>query len=342
MGVYIPPGSGGNDNGKSGGSGDNTLTIPNPASFIPQNPSLGLRLWGPLVPASDNLPALYFLTSLQIGIGLLSFNKVRYLRRSNLARFGIENTWQRRSTKWLCAIGGSYLVYQSGIEMSRLAMPYDPWYDEAKFYRKLAIKNGDNPSWWFGATGYYKPMNYKEWYTKIDKWFNNQINIIDAEHENVDTASSQVSTRGKHPQSPLLSSLSRKGKYSEIYQSLHESNIKRYKKLLDQLLKDVNELNKAERLDLIMEGKSSIKYNEEYLKPHIQLGNHRIDTDEEFEMVWLNFEPWDELKMETDYDIRLVPRWRWSEDEDVEASSTESVPTEPTTNLVNEVDESHI
>mmetsp|Transcript_6230 Transcript_6230/g.7703 ORF Transcript_6230/g.7703 Transcript_6230/m.7703 type:complete len:342 (+) Transcript_6230:129-1154(+) len=341
MGVYIPPGSGGNDNGKGSGSGDNTLTIPNPASFIPQNPSLGLRLWGPLVPASDNLPALYFLTSLQIGIGLLSFNKVRYLRRANLERFHMENTWQRRTTKWLCAIGGSYLIYQSGIEMSRLAMPYDPWYDEAKFYRKLAIKNGDNPSWWFGATGYYKPMNYKEWFAKIENWFKNQVHIIDVELENNNAAPLSTSKGSKSSQSPLLSSLSRKGKYSEIYQSLHDSNVKRCKILLEEL-KDVNELNKAERLDLIMEGKSSIKYNEEYLKPHIQLGNHRIDTDEEFEMVWLNFEPWDELKMETDYDIRLVPRWRWSEDEDVEASANESGSAESTTNSVNEVDESHI
>lgn len=342
MGVYIPPGSGGNDSGNEKGGGGNTITIPNPASLIPQNPSLGLKLWGPLVPASDNLPALYFLSFVQIGMGLLSFNKMRYLRRSNLAKFHIENTWQKRSTKWICALGGSYLVYQAGIELSRLAMPYDPWYDEAKFYRKLAIKNGDNPSWWFGATGYYKPMNYKEWYQKIEKWINNQINILDAEKESEVKDSSSPKNRSKDLHSPLLSSLARKGKYSEIHQSLQEANLKRYRTLLEQNLSDVNELNKAERLDMIMEGKSSVKYNEEYLKPHIQLGNHKIDTDEEFEMVWLNFEPWDELKLETDYDIRLVPRWRWSEDEDVENARVEPATTESKSIIVNDVDESHV
>lgn len=326
MGVYIPPGSGGSDDGKGSGKGGNTLTIPNPASFIPQNPSIGLKLWGPLVPASDNLPALYFMTGLQIGIGLLGFNKTRQLRRANLARFQLANTGRRRFTKWTCAVGGSYLIFQSGLEITRLFLPYDPWYDEASFYRKLATKNGDNPSWWFGATGYYKPMGFKEWNSKAEKWIVNQINTIDAEEEY--NEKNGLPPRNKkqnkdQANSPLLATLAKKGKYSEIYQSLHESNLKRSKKLLGEDLLEVNELNKAERLDLIMEGKSAIKYNEEYLKPHIQLGNHKIETDDDFEMVWLNFEPWDELKQETDYDIRLVPRWRWQEDDDVEAINTD-------------------
>ena len=35
-----------------------------------------------------------------------------------------------------------------------------------------------------------------------------------------------------------------------------------------------------------------------------------METDDEFELVWANFEPWDELRQETDYDVRLIPRWR--------------------------------
>ena len=115
----------------------------------------------------------------------------------------------------------------------------------------------------------------------------------------------------------LMSQMNKKGKYVEIYNRLRESNKSRYRTLLDTDLKDVQELNKAERIDLILEGKSPYS-NPEYTKPHIQLGNHHVDTDDEFEMVWLNFEPWDELKLETDYDIRLIPHWRWADSDNSE------------------------
>ena len=44
-----------------------------------------------------------------------------------------------------------------------------------------------------------------------------------------------------------------KGKYLEIYTKLNENNTKRWEKLLHEDLNEVTELNKAPRLDLILE-----------------------------------------------------------------------------------------
>ena len=61
--------------------------------------------------------------------------------------------------------------------------------------------------------------------------------------------------------------------------------------------------------------------NESFFNSSITLGSHTIDNDDDFEMVWLNFEPWDELKLETDYDIRLIPRYALPEEESNEDES---------------------
>lgn len=45
-------------------------------------PSLGLRLWGPLVPASDNKMGLWTLVGIQTAIGCLCLHRIRVLRTS--------------------------------------------------------------------------------------------------------------------------------------------------------------------------------------------------------------------------------------------------------------------
>ena len=120
----------------------------------------------------------------------------------------------------------------------------------------------------------------------------------------------------------LLQQLNARGKYNEIHAKLKDNNDQRFAHMLNNELKDVNELNKAERLDLILEGKSDL-INDDFAKPSITLGTHTIDNDDDFEMVWLNFEPWDELKLETDYDIRLIPRYALPEEEDEEDGKEE-------------------
>lgn len=313
MGGYIPPAgsSGSLSSTPTGSSGSSsTITIPDPGSLIPRNPSVGLKHWGPLVPASDNKMALSMLTTLQVAIGILGFHKARVLRRSNLVAMGIPNTFGRRTAKWSCVFGGSYMVFTAGLEITRLLLPYDPWAEEARLYRRLAVKNGDKPSWWFGAYRYFSPMPYTEWTKKTELWLmnaNNYINTVDAAAKN-----GEKSALGH---SAILRKLAEKGRYSDIHAKIRTTNREKYRNLVENDLKDVSEINKGSRIDLILEGKGPVHYNENYTKPHLQLGNHEMETDDDFEMVWMNFEPWEELKQETDYDIRLVPRWKWKNEE---------------------------
>lgn len=321
MGVYIPPpndgnssGGGdstgsGNNNSNEGGSGNGgtTIKIPNPSHFIPRNPSMGLKLWGPLVPASDNLGGLYFLTALQLGMGMIGLHRARQLRKSRLLQFNVPNNFQTRLTKYSCMIGGAYLIFQSGLEMTRLLLPYDPWCEEARYYRRLAAKNGDGPSWWFGAFSYYTPMTFKEWNSKVENWISNTANRLEFD-ESIPNNSINAATKLAQSAS-LLSSLAKKGRYSEIHQSLHETNQKRFDELLANELANVTELNKALRVDAIMEGSGRVKYNEGYEKPYIQFGNHRMESDDEFEAAWLNLDPWEEMRLDTMRDMRLIPGW---------------------------------
>ncbi|ODV77091.1 i-AAA protease complex subunit Mgr1 [Suhomyces tanzawaensis NRRL Y-17324] len=321
MGVYIPPPNDDDNDKQPSGSGSGssssgtTIVIPNPASWIPRNPSVGL-MWGPLTPASDNLPALYFMIGLQVVLGMVCMRKARHMWRPVLHRPGYPQQLAPKRSLWKAlvpGIAGTAAIFGAGLEITRMTLPYDPWYDEAKYYRKLASKNGDKPSLWFGAYKYYRPMDMNTWTDKVGAW------IESVEKEMVADAAASSSeplarASSDHKHGSMLAQLNRNGKYTELYARLAGENKKRQQTLLEGELKEVNELNKAGRIDLILEGKSPY-VNPYYNKPHIQLGHHTIDSDDDFEMVWLNFEPWDELKLETDYDIRLIPRWRWGEEE---------------------------
>lgn len=303
---YIPPaGDSSGPNPPTGSS--STITIPNPATFLPKNPSIGLKIWGPLVPASDNKMALFQLTGVQTLLGVWILYRGMQLRNRRLLLVGRPVNTETRIRKWLLVATGSTLVFQSGLEVSRIILPYDPWVEELRFYRRQALKNGETVSWWFGAYKYYTPMGFDQWNAKMQLWL-----------QKAEAGLVSLSPRHSHLAALLLNNKN----YAQVYQSLRESNLQNYKKTLAGDLGQVTELNKAERLDAIMEGKYRLAYNENYYKPHIQLGNYTMEDDDEFEMVWQNFDPWDELKMETDYDIRLLPRWRWQED-------VEETPEEP-------------
>lgn len=279
---------------------------------IPRNPLVGL-VWGPLVPALDNRPALWTAIGVQLFIGVWLFSKARQIVRQ--ARYFGRSAALAALKLAVPVLGGLVLVFGSGLEIARLCLPYDPWYDEARHWRRVATKNGVTPLWWWGAYGQYQPMPFKQWLELVNAWLKRQEAAIDD--------GSHPGLKGPLASSPILATLNKNAKYLEVYTKLRESNIARTKALLDGELKDVNELNKAERIDLILEGKSPF-VNPNYTKLHIQLGTFSIELDDEFDVAWQNFNPWDELKMETDYDIRLVPRWNWISEEDDE-DKTESI-----------------
>ncbi|QBM88493.1 hypothetical protein METSCH_C04610 [Metschnikowia aff. pulcherrima] len=303
------PIAGGNGSGSTGDGRNSTSSpggnLPPPFLLFPRNPNLGLFLLAPIVPAPDNRPALALLTAVQLLLGLSLMTK----RKPKIG----ESRFRHRSSLALRFLTGSVLVFLSGFEALRLSIPYDPWADEARVWRQWATKNGHKPSWWYGGIAYYTPMLITEWKVKTTTWISNTINILEDRHRK-ELAEEQEKDSELLSSIPLgLRAVLKAGEantYNDIYENLFLKSCKRSRELLTGELKNVTELNKAERLDALMEHQGESSLNEDYIKPNIQLGTHTMETDDEFELVWANFEPWDELRQETDYDVRLIPRWR--------------------------------
>lgn len=291
-----PPGTGSPQGGATAPPSAAASSAAPPAfAIFPQNPSIGLRLLTPVVPASDNKPALAALSTFQLlcGLGLMG-------RRS--VRLG-EAVWRARLGAVARFLFGGVLVLLSGLEYARLLLPYDPWSEEARRWRQWAIKNGRRPSWWYGAIEYYTPMSMDQWRAKTATWIGNTANAMETAVQM--PADSVLSSVAIGPNSTLKAGQA--STYHDIYTHLRLINTKRTRELLEGELADVTELTKAQRIDAVLEGRGRV--NPDYSKPHIVLGDHTMQSDDEFDMVWANFEPWEELGDETEFDVRIIPRW---------------------------------
>lgn len=269
--------------------------------IVPMNPNVGLRLLAPLVPAADNRPGLILLTTAQLLLGLLFMTR-------RTPKFG-ESRVKTKLVSISRYLAGSTLVFLSGLEYSRLLVPFDPWAEEAKKWRKWALKKGQSTSWWYGGIRYYTPMSMKEWRRKSVAWLANTAKTTESEEFPSISSSKDtglLSGISIGPNVRLKAGASQT--YDDLYQNLRRINYERREFLLEGELSDVTELNKAKRVDLILEGKGPVHLNEEYTKPSITLGNHELKTENDFEVMWANFDPWDELGQETDFDVRLIPR----------------------------------
>lgn len=395
MGIYIPPGSGGNNNGNEK---DNSLTngqkspsgddaanskASNPrfsilnwnseiSNFLQDNlyfgvnPSLGLFNWGPLVPPPENVMGLRVLTGIQFVLGVAFLNKSRLLMNRKLIRLGLPVNWKSRTEKYLSALLGASFILDSGVESIRLISPYDPWLDEREHYTQIAKSMGKPVHWWLGPMN-YKPMDSKEFMKRLESWIDNRLEIHESKNLKNQVANDLSLAKNRPdeltfnqlPQSPILSILEgnlhsaaaknndtsnieqsqvirtkdgklkkvvRAGnvykllnheKFSQMYNHVRERNQEVFTELLENQLRDVNELNKAPRIDAILEGSGDVILNPNYSKPNIQLGSHRLETESDLDSIWQQFDPWEELKVETDYDIRLIPRWNRNEYESV-------------------------
>ncbi|OBA23237.1 i-AAA protease complex subunit Mgr1, partial [Metschnikowia bicuspidata var. bicuspidata NRRL YB-4993] len=271
-------------------------------SLFPTNPSLGLFLFSPLVPAADNRPALALLTTVQLLLGLSWMTR-------RAPRAG-ESRARARAVAALRFLAGSVAVFLAAFEALRLAIPYDPWAEEARAWRHWAVRNGHGPSWWRGAIAFYTPMPVAEWKRKTTNWLSNLINALEADRA-ADAGAHDAGVLSSIPLGPrAVLKAGEADTYTEIYESLCAKNGLRAHALLAGALADVSELNKAARLDALLEDEGHVHLDADYSRPNIQLGTHTMDTDADFEMVWANFEPWDELFQETDFDVRMIPRWR--------------------------------
>jgi hypothetical protein len=262
MGLYNP-----RDTGSTSSASSSGLPMVGKTTFY-QRPSFGLKIWGPLVPAADNLTALYSLTAFQTLIGITMFRTVR-LRWKDTSFWG-------RLTKVANVTAGTYVLFNSGLEASRLLLPYDPWYDEAKRAREDAVAQGKKPNWWFGPFD-MKPMGLAEWNSKMDKW------IMDQE-ENLDRQS--VSLVG----SPEIKA---------GYLKIKELNTFRQSQILQQL-------NNGSFNDILpnYQPDGPIENDKQTCVIPAEM---ELESDLDLLEVWHMNDPWESLADDTNIMVRLIP-----------------------------------
>lgn len=128
------------------------------------NPSFGLSIWGPLVPASDCRSCLYTLSGLQLVGGLLLW----WLPGRNPG--ASRPLWMTRLIRTGGVLAGTYVMGMASLELIRLQLPVDPWAEDAQQARNKAIARGEKVSKWFGPSG-YRAVEYKEWKKRVDASF---------------------------------------------------------------------------------------------------------------------------------------------------------------------------
>ncbi|CDR47241.1 CYFA0S30e00782g1_1 [Cyberlindnera fabianii] len=276
MGLYIPPtgGSSGNSSNSSGGKSDGQGGIFPTGSttkiIFYSRPSVGLKIWGPLVPASDNLIALYGLTAFQGLFGLMMLRTVR--------RKWPDTTFKGRVTKFVNAVAGSYVIFNTGLEISRLSLPYDPWYEEARVARDAAKAHGKKVNWWFGPWD-FKPMSFQEWNKKIDRW------ILEQEGNATRQGVALVG-------SPEI---------GKAYEKMREINTNRQSQILSQL----RDGSFKETLPHYQTSGGSSQHPDR--QGVVFPPGNELKDDVDLDEIWAINDPWELLGRDTDMLVRFIP-----------------------------------
>lgn len=160
------------------------------------NPTIGLGMWGPLMPASDCKLCLATLIGLQVNSGALLWTVSRQIPQ------GTRGKWTNRIIRGSRKCLASYILFMASMEVTRFMLPYDPWVEDAKKARQredmLRIKYSpwDLREWrykWFGPSNYHA-CSWNEWKERtigfldradqarpnFDKLINHHRGIVDA------------------------------------------------------------------------------------------------------------------------------------------------------------------
>lgn len=143
------------------------------------NPSIGLKIWGPLVPASDCKKCLATLTGVQFAAGALLWlvpgrrpPPTRTLARNRLIKLG-------------GVVVGAYLMFTAATETARLLLPYDPWVeDAAKARAREDVLRTPQSRWspdalryaWFGPTNYHA-IPWTQWRERTVAYLRTSENV---------------------------------------------------------------------------------------------------------------------------------------------------------------------
>lgn len=129
-----------------------------------QNPTIGLTLWGPLIPANDCKPCIFLLCGIQMAAGLTLW-QVPGRQKPGVAP---RSPWAVRSIRTLGVVSGTVLMALAALEAVRFMLPADPWVQDAARARREAEARGEKVSKWFGPKN-YTPVEYTEWNRRMEQ-----------------------------------------------------------------------------------------------------------------------------------------------------------------------------
>lgn len=184
-----------------------------------------------------------------------------------------KTIWKNRFLRISGIVTGTYLVFLSSLEIIRLQLPRDPWQEDAAAARRKAesANPGVKVSRWFGPKG-YRAVEYAEWKRRVDARFE----TAQIAHQKM-----QVVHTG--------------------YTEMREHNRAIAKDILDNGFSDEVEKQKV---------KHSVFTDSESRNHPRPDQTKKEERDEDQIIEWNNMVPWDQLREETDIQIRLIPHTR--------------------------------
>lgn len=283
-------------------------------------PSVGLKVWGPLVPASDNKFALYSLLSFQTAVGFLCLKRFRSIKPlPSLHRFSNKSS-RFAFSKYIYLTVGSLFISQSLLEGARLSIfKYDPWEEEMKSVRQKAVFNNV-------IKFYHKNIDPTKF--KIKDMSNGNLLSINSPQVKQSIALINAQNEANHPLIRYFGPI----EYKPMSFSEYLDRVQYYLEALDSI-KDSDTFNFESsqlRKQLILsdeEQRNIIKNNEKIYQDILEndvdsnvstisvnqnrnviMGPHRNELETlDFDDIWSVYNPWSALQLDTSLSIKFLP-----------------------------------
>lgn len=293
------------------------------------NPSFGLEIWGPLVPANDIKGGLYALAGIQMATGIFMWwipgrggmAKAAATQAARMASTVPRSTvWKNRALRAMGVFTGTYLVFLSGLELVRLQLTRDPWVEDAREARRRAeaTLGKDKVSWWFGPTG-YRAVEYSEWKRRVDEQLAARTALDDGVSGGVATGLGDHKWKVVKDVRGELKESNRK-----LAQDILEHGVKKYQQQTDQAA--APQAGHARVVEKELQHKSETHDKQTHM-----------DEDGEAE-EWIQLDPWRTLRDEIEVHMRVFPH-TWSVDVD-EGHDGETEPEKALTSVILSIGES--
>jgi hypothetical protein len=203
--------------------------------------------------------------------------------------------WRARALKFTGILTGSYLIFLSGLEFVRLQLPYDPWQVDAAAARAKAEKRGEKVSWWFGPRG-YRAVEYSTWKKRVDAQFEKgeEFHKLRQQRERrldiARTGYTEIRERNREVSRAIIE----QGLTGAFFKDMPvATENEKQKHAVFEENTPIDDKKLQRRKEWSGKGKNS--------------DNGDDNAEKEEPLEWEDISPWDDLKEETDVQIRLIP-----------------------------------